>query len=95
MRYFLGLEVARSNQMIDLCQRKYALEVLSDAGFLVCKLAKTPMEQNIKLSKYEAGELKDLGKYRRMIGRLLYLTITRLYLTITRLDITNAVYRLS
>ena len=88
MRYFLGLKVARSDQMIALCQRKYALEVLSDAGFLVCKLAKTPMEKNIKLSKYEAGELKDLGKYRRMIGRLLYLTITRL-------DITNAVYRLS
>ena len=88
LRYFLGLKVARSYQRIALCQRRYTLEVLSDARFLRCKPAKTPMEQNIKLSKYEDRELKDLGMYRRMIGRLLYLTITRQ-------DITNAVYRLS
>ena len=51
--------------------------MLNDAGMIGCKLARIPMDQNLKLSKCEGKELKDPSSYRRLIGRLLYLTIIR------------------
>ena len=51
-------------------------------------MLKTPMAVNLKLSKDEGELLNDAGMYRRLIGRLLFLTISRP-------DITYSVHRLS
>ena len=44
LKYFLGLEVARTEKGISLCQMKFTLELLANTSLLVSKLANVPME---------------------------------------------------
>ena len=43
---------------------------------LDCKLVDTPMNLNVKLVPGQGDPLRDPGRYRRLVGRLNYLTIT-------------------
>ncbi|CAM8911433.1 unnamed protein product [Rhodiola kirilowii] len=77
LKYFLGLEVARNKEGFYICQRKYALDIILETGLLGAKPADFPMEQNHKLALAEGKDLKDGERYRRLVGRLIYLTVTR------------------
>ncbi|CAM8956126.1 unnamed protein product [Rhodiola kirilowii] len=77
LKYFLGLEVARSPAGIFLNQRKYVMDMLDEYHFTECKPVKTPMETKHGLGLSSAPLLPDASVYRRLIGRLIYLTITR------------------
>lgn len=44
LKYFLGVEVARSPTGIFLCQQKHTLDIISEAGLLGAKLVPPPLE---------------------------------------------------
>lgn len=78
LKYFLGIEGARSSRGIYLNQRKYRLDLITDLGFLDAKPSLVPMEQNhTLLSDTTSPFLNNITTYRQLVGRLIYLTITR------------------
>ncbi|XP_019166976.1 PREDICTED: uncharacterized protein LOC109162748 [Ipomoea nil] len=57
--------------------RKYTLEILKNNGFLEAKPTKTPAVTRQKLNSQEGVPLTDPEVYRKLVGKLLYLTNTR------------------
>ncbi|XP_021829822.1 uncharacterized protein LOC110770049, partial [Prunus avium] len=77
LKYFLGIEVARSKQGIFLSQRKYVLDLLAETGMLDCKPVDTPIVQNHRLGEYPNQVPTNKERYQRLVGRLIYLSHTR------------------
>ncbi|KAL9996697.1 putative RNA-directed DNA polymerase [Helianthus debilis subsp. tardiflorus] len=74
LKYFLGIEVLRSNQGIFICQKKYILDLLAEIGTIDCKPSDNPMIMNQKLFMEERAQLTDKGRYQRIVGKLIYLS---------------------
>ncbi|KAA0048600.1 putative mitochondrial protein [Cucumis melo var. makuwa] len=52
LKYFLGMEVARSRKGIFVSQRKYTLDLLTKTGMAGYRPADTPIELNAKLGNF-------------------------------------------
>ena len=77
LRYFLGIEIIRTLEGIWLSQRQYALDMLSKYGMADCKPIAMPLDVNAKLSAHVGDIMEDVTMYRKIVGSLIYLTITR------------------
>ncbi|KAJ0523146.1 putative RNA-directed DNA polymerase [Helianthus annuus] len=80
LKYFLGLEVVYDKSGLCLNQRKYCLELLAEFGYLGCKPAGTPIELSHIVNKKsieEKEELVNITNYQKLIGKLIYLSLTR------------------
>ena len=80
LKYFLGIEVCRFSDGLFISQRKYVLDLLGETEMMEAKPAKTPLEEGYKTSRIGEKEdelFEDASKYRRLVGKLIYLTLTR------------------
>ena len=77
LKYFLGMEIARSKMGIAISQHKYVLDLLKQTMMLGCKPIDTPMDYTTKLGTIKGSALMDKGRYQRHVGQLIYLSHTR------------------
>lgn len=80
LKYFLGIEFTTTKQGLLLSQRKYATEILEQTNYLHAKPRNyalyTPSRSTHKQNE-EEKLLEDPTEYRRIVGKLVYLTVTR------------------
>ena len=86
--YFLGLKVLQSSQGLVLPQRKFTMELLKEFDCTDCSRVVTPLDCNFKL-QHDVGDLySDPTRYRKLVGKLNFLTHIRP-------DITSSIQHLS
>ncbi|KAL0433233.1 UNVERIFIED_CONTAM: Retrovirus-related Pol polyprotein from transposon RE1 [Sesamum latifolium] len=77
VKYFLGLEIARSVAGIIITQTKYIKDIIADTGLSNAKAITTPLPVGIKFSAEAGNQVSNPETYRRLVGRLRYLGFTR------------------
>ena len=88
LSYFLGLKITHSTDGLYITQAKYASDILSRAGLNDSKTVDTPVELNAHLTPSGGKPLSNPSLYKRLVGSLVYLTVTRP-------DISYAVHQVS
>jgi len=78
LHYFLGLEVLYKEDGILISQRKFSLDLLKEYNCSHFTPFSSPLDPLIKLRADEGSLLSDPAYYRKLIGKLNFLTNTRL-----------------
>ncbi|KAL1554657.1 hypothetical protein AAHA92_15200 [Salvia divinorum] len=76
-KYFLGIEILRSQGGIFIRQKKYTLDLLVETGLLECKPIDTPIMANHGLQLIKGAKLADIGRYQCLVGKHIYLAHAR------------------
>ncbi|XP_074336244.1 secreted RxLR effector protein 161-like [Apium graveolens] len=62
---------------VSIIQLRYTLELLHEFGMSLASPLKFPMDSHLKLTPTTGTPFTDPHEYQRMIGKLIYLTVTR------------------
>ena len=88
LHYFLGLEILYKDNDVLISQKKFATDLIKEFGFSNYSTTSSPLDPSMKLSSTEGTLLTDPTYYRKLVGKLNFLTNTRM-------DITYSVQHLS
>jgi Reverse transcriptase (RNA-dependent DNA polymerase) len=77
LKYFFGIEIAHSLKGLFISQQKYTLDLLKETKKLGCKPVSTPIDSDMKLNTEDGETLEDINHFQRLVGKLIYLTVTR------------------
>ncbi|XP_019231184.1 PREDICTED: uncharacterized protein LOC109212026 [Nicotiana attenuata] len=78
LHYFLGLELLYKPDGILISQRKFTLDLLKEYQVFDYSSVSSPLDPAIKLKAQEGNLLPDPTYYRKLVGKLNFLTNTRL-----------------
>ncbi|XP_019236085.1 PREDICTED: uncharacterized protein LOC109216394 [Nicotiana attenuata] len=78
LHYFLGLEVLYKAGGVIISQRKFVLDLLKEYDYLEYSALTSPFDLNVKLRAKEGMPFTDPTYYRKLVGKLNFLTKRRL-----------------
>ncbi|RVW93124.1 Retrovirus-related Pol polyprotein from transposon RE1 [Vitis vinifera] len=77
LSYFLGIQAQQLGSVLHLNQHKYIADLLNRTQMETSKPAPTPGRLGRTLSQSDGVSLSDPSEYRRTVGALQYVTLTR------------------
>ena len=77
LHYFLGVEVIPTNAGVFLSQHKYVRDILENTHMAGAKDVSTPLSTTQSLHLVDGTNAVNSTEYRRVIGNLQYLSLTR------------------
>ena len=72
----LGIEGAQSREGLLMTHQKYILDLLNETKHLQCHTYDTPIEVDHKLTLNEDDPKIEINSYKKLFGKLLYLSHT-------------------